>query len=90
MYQSDQDAWRVADRLFVGLRGIFGVPEQTPLVEDWGLYGPTTGYSGGYAAPQYDAWGNLVRTQGQTVQKPQISLVTLALIAGAVYLVAKG
>lgn len=87
--QSSQDAWRIADRLYVGMRGIFGTPEQTPAVEDWGIIGSTNGYSGGYAAPTYDNWGNVIRQNGQAVtQQPKISLVTLALIAGGIYLLA--
>lgn len=85
---SSQDAWRIADRLYVGMRGIFGSPEQTPAIEDWGIYGTTNGYGGGYAAPTYDQWGNVIRTQSQAVQRPQVSLLTLALIAGGIYLLA--
>ena len=89
--QSSQDAWRIADRLYVGMRGVFGTPEQTPAVEDWGIYNAPGSYGAGYAAPTYDNWGNVIRTQSQQVQqKPQLNLVVIALIAGGIYLLAKG
>lgn len=89
--QSSKDAWRIADRLYVGMRGIFGTPEQTPVGEDWGIYGTTAGSSSGYAAPVYDNWGNVIRQSSQAVApQPKISLITLALIAGGIYLLAKG
>jgi len=88
---SNVDALRIADRLFAGVRGFLGAADQTPITEDGSLNSPTGGYTAGYAAPIYDNWGNVIRQSSQATPAPgaRVNLLTIALIAGGIYLLLK-